>query len=75
MMCRLNHLDRSRGQCLENGRYRTLTFADAEGVPLLRFSGIRDTPHTFTPEMAQIYWDQFLCHFRRRADGSIVYTR
>lgn len=74
MMCRLNHLDRSQGQELENGSYRTLTFANEAGVPLVRFTGIQDTPHTFTPEMAQIYWDQFLCHFRRKADGSVVYT-
>ena len=74
MMCLVNHLDRHAGQLLENGKYRTLTFANQAGMPLVRFSGIQDTPHTYTPEMAQIYWDQFLCHFRRKADGSIVYT-
>jgi poly(3-hydroxybutyrate) depolymerase len=74
MMCRVNCLEREAGQLLENGRYRTWTFADRSGVPLVRFSGIQDTPHTYTPEMAQIYWDQFLCHFRRKADGSVVYT-
>ena len=36
--------------------------------------GIADTPHTFTQEFAQIYWDQFLCRFRRLSDGSIQYT-
>lgn len=74
LMCRVNGLDRSKGHYLENGKYHTYTFANAEGVPLLKFSGIEDTPHTFTQEFAQIYWDQFLCHFRRKADGSIEYT-
>lgn len=74
MMCRVNGLDRSKGQYLENGKYHTYTFATADGVPLLKFSGIEDTPHTYTQEFAQIYWDQFLCHFRRKADGSIEYT-
>lgn len=74
MMCRVNGLDREKAQYLENGKYRTLTFPGPNGVPLLRFTGITDTPHTFTHEFAQIYWDQFLCHFRRLADGSIQYT-
>ena len=74
LMCRVNGLDRSKGQYLENGKYHTHTFASEAGVPLLKFSGIEDTPHTYTQEFAQIYWDQFLCHFRRKAVGSIEYT-
>ena len=74
MMCAVNGLDRRQAQCLENGKYRTWTYHDARGVPLLRFTGVQDMPHTYTPEIAQIYWDQFLCHFRRKADGSIEYT-
>ena len=74
MMCRLNGLDRGKESFLVNGKYHTHTWCDEAGRPLLRFTGIQDTPHTFTPEMAQIYWDQFLCHFRRLSDGSVVYT-
>ncbi len=74
MMCRVNGLDRSKGQYLENGNYHTYTYPDALGTPMLRFTGIAHAPHAFAQEYAQIYWDQFLCHFRRRADGSIVYT-
>lgn len=74
MMCAVNGLDRQKAQYLENGKYRTWTYTDAKGVPLLRFTGVQDMPHTYTPEIAQIYWDQFLCHFRRKADGSIEYT-
>jgi poly(3-hydroxybutyrate) depolymerase len=74
MMCAVNGLDRNQADYLENGKYHTYTFRDAQGVPLLRFSGIDDTPHCYTQEFAQIYWDQFLCHFRRKADGTIVYT-
>lgn len=74
MMCAVNGLDRSRAVYLENGKYRTYTFCSQQGIPLLRFSGVDDTPHCYTQEFAQIYWDQFLCHFRRKADGSIEYT-
>lgn len=74
MMCTVNSLDRQKFRDLENGKYHTRTYLDDEGTPLLRFTGVQDMPHTFTPEIAQIYWDQFLCHFRRKADGSIEYT-
>lgn len=74
LMCRINGVDRSDEQYLENGKYRTYTYATKDGIPLVKFSGIKDAPHTYTQEFAQIYWDQFLCHFRRKADGSIEYT-
>lgn len=74
MMCCVNGLDRTRAQKLENGRYRTLTFVDEKRVPLLRFTGVQDLPHAFTPEMAQMFWDLFFCHFRRKADGTVGYT-
>ena len=74
MMCQVNGLDRDKFQVLENGKYRTLTFSNSDGIPLLKFTGILDTPHSFTQEFAQIYWDQFLCHFRRKDDGSVLYT-
>ena len=74
MMCKVNGVDRSAESYLENGKYQTRTYMDGTGMPLVKFTGIRNTPHTFTPEFAEIYWDQFLCHFRRVQDGSIIYT-
>ena len=74
MMCEVNGLERTQNSYLENGKYCTVTFSDQAHVPLLRFTGVQDLPHTYTPEMAQMFWDQFFCHFRRKADGSIQYT-
>jgi pimeloyl-ACP methyl ester carboxylesterase len=74
MMCNVNDLDRNKGSFLKNGKYKTWTFADESGVPLLKFTGVDDLPHAYTPEMAYMFYDQFLCHFRRKADGTIVYT-
>lgn len=74
MMCELNDLDRTGGIDRENGKYHTRTFVNAERVPLVKFTGITDTPHTYTPEFAQLYWDTFFCHFRRKSDGMIIYT-
>ena len=58
-MCELNDLDRTGGIDRENGKYHTRTFVNAERVPLVKFTGITDTPHTYTPEFAQLYWDTF----------------
>ena len=74
MMCELNDLDRTGGIDRENGKYHTRTFVNAERVPLVKFTGITDTPHTYTPEFAQLYCDTFFCHFRRKSDGMIIYT-
>ncbi|MGN1008242.1 MAG: hypothetical protein ACI4PV_04790, partial [Butyricicoccus sp.] len=57
----------------ENGKMTTHTFVDSNGVPLLKFTGILDMPHCYMPELAVMVWDQFFCHFRRKADGSIQY--
>lgn len=51
-----------------------MSIVNAERVPLVKFTGITDTPHTYTPEFAQLYWDTFFCHFRRKSDGTIIYT-
>lgn len=44
MMCEANGLDRAAGIDRENGRYRTRTFVNADRVPLVKFTGIADTP-------------------------------
>lgn len=73
MMCRVNGLNREDGTFLRNGKYGTYTFADKRGIPLLKFSAVSRLPHAYTPEMAWMYWDQYFCHFRRKADGSVMY--
>jgi len=74
MMCRVDHLDRNKVQCLENGKYTTYTYTDEQKVPLLKFTGVKDFPHAYTPEICYLFWDQFFCHFRRKADGSVEYV-
>ena len=73
MMCHTNHADRSRDYVLETGKMTTHTFTDANGVPLVKFTGISDMPHCYIPELAAMVWDEFFCHFRRKPDGSIEY--
>lgn len=73
-MCFVNGIDRKKEQILENGKYTTHSYLSSQGIPLVRFTSIRNTPHSFTHEFAQIYWNEFLCHFRRKEDLTIEYT-
>jgi poly(3-hydroxybutyrate) depolymerase len=74
MMCRVNHLDRQNDSILQNGKYTTHTFCNSRGVPLVKFSGVMDLPHCYMPDMANLVWDEFFCHLRRKKDGSVQYT-
>lgn len=70
-----------KGNCMEpqyenwydNGRYHTLVMYDGDHIPMVCYTVIRDCPHTYTAEMAQLTWDLFLCHFTREPDGSVRY--
>lgn len=57
----------------DNGNYHTLSLYDDTHMPVVRYTIIRGCPHTYTPEMAQLAWDEWFCHFTREADGTIVY--
>ncbi|MDO4649464.1 MAG: PHB depolymerase family esterase [Eubacteriales bacterium] len=74
MMCKVNNIDRANEEVRQNGAYTTHTWTKDQRTPLLRFTSVRDLPHTYTPEMAEMYYDTFFSHFRRKADGSIEYT-
>jgi len=72
--CDMLGLDITKGVTYENGKYRHFIVKDEDGVPLVRFTRISECPHVYTPEMAQMAWDDFLCHYSRSADGSIHYV-
>ena len=74
MMCRVNGLDRRNDSILRNGKFTTHTFCTGSGIPLVKFSGVMDLPHCYMPDMANLVWDEFFCHLRRKADGSIQFT-
>lgn len=71
--CRVNRVEPQYENWYDNGRYHTLVMYDEAHVPMVCYTVIRDCPHTYTAEMAQLTWDNFLCHFTREADGSIAY--
>lgn len=71
--CKANDVTPQYENWYDNGRYHTLVMYDKEHIPMVCYTIIRDCPHTYTAEMAQLTWDNFLCHYTREEDGSIKY--
>ena len=71
--CKVNGVAPSYENWYDNGRYHTFVMYDEKHVPLVCYTVIKDCPHTYTAEMAQLTWDNFLCHFTREEDGSVQY--
>ena len=56
-----------------SGIFVTRNYYDADGVPLVRFSEVRNSPHAYTPEISQIVWDDFFSRITLNADGTRTY--
>lgn len=55
-----------------DGQWQTVTFKNADGVPLTRFTGILRTAHIYMPEESEAIWD-FFSQYSRQADGTLLY--
>ncbi len=72
-LCAANKVDYSKRRYYETGIYMHTIIRDENGVPLIRFTGVKNWPHTFTPELAFMIYDEFFSRFIRRADGTLEY--
>ena len=72
-LCRHNGCPLDARRHYESGIYMHSLWRDAAGVPLVRFTGIRNWPHTYTPELAFMIYDEFFARFIRRPDGTLEY--
>ena len=72
-LCALNKATFNNENWYDNGRYHTLVLYDAQHRPVVRYTEMKGCPHTYTPGMSELTWDDFLCHYSRKADGSIEY--
>ena len=53
-----------------SGIFVTRNYYDANGVPLVRFSEVRNSPHAYTPEISQIVWEDFFSRITLNEDGT-----
>jgi len=71
--CEANGIDYEARKTYQTGIYRHTIIRDGNHVPLVRFTGVVNWPHTYSPELAMFIWDEFFARLLRHADGSIEY--
>lgn len=56
-----------------DGQWKTVTFSNADNVPLVKFTGILRTPHIYMPEESEMIWNEFFTKYTRGEDGTLYY--
>lgn len=72
-LCEHNKADYEKGKYYESGIYMNHVWRDSSNVPVVRFTGVKNWPHTYSPEVAFMIYDEFFARFVRHSDGSIEY--
>ena len=72
-ICAANKIDFKKRRYYETGIYMHTIVRDDNGVPLVRFTGVKNWPHTYSPELAFMIYDEFFARFVRHADGTLEY--
>ena len=72
-LCEHNGADYEKGRYYESGIYMNHIWRDGSGVPMVRFTGVKNWPHTYSPEVAFMLYDEFFARFVRHEDGSLEY--
>lgn len=57
----------------ETGRYVSRTFPGDGGAPLVKFTGVSETPHAYLPDEARMIWEEFFSRYSRDANGVLRY--
>ena len=72
-LCEHNGLDFSSRKCYQSGHFVHYLWKNDCGVPLVRFTGVINWPHTYSPEIAFLIYDEFFSRYVRHADGTLEY--
>ena len=56
-----------------DGAFVTKIFANDAGVPLVKFTEVKDTPHVYLQEESVSIWNEFFSKYSRSADGTLYY--
>ncbi len=56
-----------------DGQWKTMTFANADGVPMVKFTNVLRTAHIYMPEQPQQIWYEFFAKYTRGEDGTLYY--
>ena len=72
-LCEHNKAEYEKGKYYESGIYMNHVWRNGDNVPMVRFTGVKNWPHTYSPEVAFMLYDEFFSRFVRHSDGSIEY--
>ena len=56
----------------DDGLFTTTTYPGPDGVPLVQFTQVKDSAHSYFPEESWRIWNEFFSHYAR-VDGKIFY--
>ncbi len=59
MICEANGMDATKQKHYTNGIYMNTIIRDENAVPMVRFTGVSNWPHTYSPELAFAIYDEF----------------
>ncbi|MBR1875601.1 MAG: hypothetical protein IJ805_00675 [Lachnospiraceae bacterium] len=74
MICASDNIAYDLSNSFECGPYSTTVFYDDRKRPLVMHTQIKNFPHSYTPELSFKIYDEFFCHYRRSADGKLIYN-
>ncbi len=74
---RVNNLDRDAymTETSENGRFTTLSWNSEDGDPVVRYSKVNRSAHSYFPEQSWKIWNEFFSRYTRDANGNVVFTK
>jgi polyhydroxybutyrate depolymerase len=72
-LCDSNKIDYSKKRYYETGIYENTIIRDDNGAPLVRFTRVKNWPHTYSPELSFMIYDEFFARFVRNEDGTLQY--
>jgi predicted esterase len=72
-LCEHNGLDYGDSKTYVSGNFVHTIWRDQNKVPLVRFTGVVNWPHTYSPEVAFLIYDEFFSRFVRHSDGTLEY--
>ena len=51
----------------------TKSFVGGQGVPLVQYTVVKDTPHVYLQEESTAIWNEFFSRYSRGTDGTLYY--
>ncbi|MBQ4239710.1 MAG: hypothetical protein II672_01180 [Oscillospiraceae bacterium] len=72
-LCEHNGLNIEDSRTYVSGNFVHTVWRDENKVPMVRFTGVVNWPHTYSPEVAFLIYDEFFSRFVRHSDGTLEY--